>query len=156
MITCTFEDGGQGKLRHVTTDCILEKDNKILLIKRAKFLREGGKWGLPGGYLDRDENVGAGVVREILEETGYNASNLILFMLNSNPARPREDRQNVNMTFIGTLGEKVADPDHETDDVQWYGVDALPSEPELAFDHHMILSRYLDYRREKFMLPIVI
>lgn len=156
MITCTFEDGGMGSLRHITTDCILEKDNKILLIKRASHLLEGGKWGLPGGYLDRDENIQTGAVREVVEEAGYTADNLTLFMINSNPNRPREDRQNFNVTFVATLGEKVGEPDHETDDVQWYGVDQLPTEENLAFDHHMILSRYLEYRKEKFTLPILI
>jgi len=156
MITCTFEDGGTGSLRHVTTDCILEKDNKILLIKRAAHLSEGGKWGLPGGYLDRDEDMKTGVAREVMEEAGYKITNLILFLINSSPNRPREDRQNFNVTFIAEVGEKVSEPDHEVDDVQWYLVDALPSEEELAFDHHMILTRYLEYRKQKFALPILI
>jgi len=156
MINCTFEDGGTGSLRHTTLDCLLEKDNKILLIKRAMHLSEGGKWGLPGGYLDRDEDLKTGAVREVLEETGYKANNLVAFMINSNPARPREDRQNVNFTFIGDVGEKIGEPDHETDDVQWYTVDELPSEGELAFDHHMILTKYLEYRKANFALPIII
>jgi ADP-ribose pyrophosphatase YjhB (NUDIX family) len=156
MINCTFEDGGKGSLRHATLDCVLEKDNKILLIKRAAHLFEGGKWGLPGGYLDRDETMKVGAAREVVEETGYKVSNLEYFLINSNPARPREDRQNINFTFIGEIGEKIGEPDNETDDVQWYGVDALPKEENLAFDHHMILSKYLEYRKEKFQLPILI
>ena len=119
-------------------------------------LSEGGKWGLPGGYLNRDETMKVAAAREVLEETGYEVHNLEYFLINSNPARPREDRQNVNFTFIGEIGEKVGEPDNETDDVQWYGVDELPTEENLAFDHHMILSKYLEYRNEKFALPILI
>lgn len=156
MITCTFEDGGKGALRHVTLDCILEQDDKILLIKRAAHLSEGGKWGLPGGYLDRDEDVKSGVAREVLEETGHKASDLTFFLINSNPHRPREDRQNFNVSFIGKIGERVADFDHEVDEVQWFSVELLPKEEELAFDHYMILSRYLEYRKKKFTLPILI
>ncbi len=35
MITCTFEDGGKGTLRHDVVHGIVEKDGKILFVKRA-------------------------------------------------------------------------------------------------------------------------
>jgi ADP-ribose pyrophosphatase YjhB (NUDIX family) len=57
MIICKFEDGGEAKLRHVVVDTLVLKDNKILLIKRTGKLLEGGKWGLLGGYVERDENI---------------------------------------------------------------------------------------------------
>lgn len=55
MITCTFEDGGRGKLRHAVVNAIILKENKILLVKRSPKITEGGKWGLVGGFMDRDE-----------------------------------------------------------------------------------------------------
>jgi hypothetical protein len=72
MITCEFEDGGKGKLRHVTVNALVIKDDKILLGKRGtlangKPLDEAGKWSLLGGFMGRDENLEEGLRREIME-----------------------------------------------------------------------------------------
>jgi 8-oxo-dGTP diphosphatase len=156
MITCIFEDQGKGSLRHVTVDVILEQDNKLLLVKRAQHLSEGGKWALPGGFLDRNETVEQGARREIVEESGYKVENLTFFMLISHPDRPREDRQNVNLSFIADVGEQVQKPDAETEGVQWFGIASLPPTEDIAFDHSMIIKKYLEYRRNHFQLPILI
>ncbi|MFC1840828.1 NUDIX domain-containing protein [Thermodesulfobacteriota bacterium] len=46
---------------------IVEKDNKIILLKRA-LSPEKGKWVMPGGYVDRGEVVEDAAVRETREE----------------------------------------------------------------------------------------
>ena len=46
---------------------VVEKDNKIILLKRA-FSPEQGKWVMPGGYVDRGEVVEDAAVREAREE----------------------------------------------------------------------------------------
>ena len=50
---------------------IVEKDEKIILLKRA-FSPERGKWVMPGGYVDRGERVEDAAVRETMEECGIN------------------------------------------------------------------------------------
>ena len=57
MIRCTFESGTAATLRHVVLHAVVEKDGALLLVRRAERLTEGGKWGLPGGFLDRDETL---------------------------------------------------------------------------------------------------
>ena len=63
MVTCTFESGARAALRHVVVHAVVERDGALLLVKRAAHLTEGGKWGLPGGFLDRDERLADGVLR---------------------------------------------------------------------------------------------
>lgn len=46
---------------------IVEKENKIILLKRA-FSPEKGKWVMPGGYVDRGEMVEDAAIRETREE----------------------------------------------------------------------------------------
>lgn len=48
---------------------ILEWKNAIVLLKRG-INPQKGKWVLPGGYVDRGEEVEAAAVRETLEECG--------------------------------------------------------------------------------------
>ncbi len=53
------------------TSVILEKDGKVLLIKRSQEPLKG-YWCLPGGYIDYEEKPEDAAVRETGEETGLN------------------------------------------------------------------------------------
>ena len=74
MITCQFEKGHKANLRHVCVNALVLKDNQVLLGKRGTVkgekILEFGKWGLIGGFLDRDETLEEGLKREVLEESG--------------------------------------------------------------------------------------
>ena len=48
---------------------ILEMDGKIVLLRRA-INPQKGKWVMPGGYVDRGEEVKAAALRETEEECG--------------------------------------------------------------------------------------
>lgn len=156
MITCVFEKGCQTFLRHVVLHAIVEKDGKLLLEKRAADLLEGGKWALPGGFLDRNETAGQGALRELKEETGWEGEVISLFRINSNPQRPKEDRQNVVFEFIIKPKRKVSLPDNEVSKVEWIPINKLLPFEEFAFDHGETLKSYLEYRKKPFPLPIII
>ena len=155
MITCTFEDGSRGSLRHVALHAVVERDERLLLVKRAQHLSEGGKWGLPGGFLDRDETAANGVLRELLEETGWTGRVMTLLRVNSRPDRPHEDRQSVAFDFVIEPLEKQGEPDSESSDVQWMMLEHVLS-LDLAFDHMETVRSYLDFRRRLVTAPILI
>lgn len=155
MITCTFEDGGRARLRHVVVHAVVERRGRLLLVKRAPNLSEGGKWGLPGGFLDRDETLVNGVLRELLEETGWTGRVVTLLRVNSRPDRPREDRQNVAFDFVIEALEKQGEPDAESSDVQWMMLEHVLS-LDLAFDHMETIRSYADFRRRIVTAPILI
>jgi ADP-ribose pyrophosphatase YjhB (NUDIX family) len=48
---------------------ILEMDSKIVLLRRG-IQPQKGKWVMPGGYVDRGEEVKAAAIRETEEECG--------------------------------------------------------------------------------------
>jgi 8-oxo-dGTP diphosphatase len=155
MITCTFEKGYQASLRHLVVHAIVEKENGILLVKRAGDLLESGKWALPGGYLDRDETGPEGALRELREETGWEGEVVSLFRINTNPNRPKEDRQNISLDYLVRPTKKVGEGDHESSRVEFITFEALPSLGELAFDHGETIALYIKYRKELFTLPLV-
>jgi ADP-ribose pyrophosphatase YjhB (NUDIX family) len=154
MISCSFEDGKKALLRHTVVDILVIKDDKILLVKRAPHLLCGGKYGLIGGYVDRDENVSQAAQREILEETGYTSKIKEFFKIKDNPDRAQEDRQNIAFVFIAEAIEQVGEPDNESTEVKWFNLDNLPHPDEFAFDHYEDIQQYKAHLSEPFHLPI--
>ncbi len=156
MITCTFENGNKAKLRHVVVHAIIEMDGKLLLEKRTGDLLESGKWGLPSGFLDRDETAAACIVREVKEETGWESKVISLFRINTKPDRPHEDRQNVAIEFLVRPMKKTGEPDKESSKVEWIPIDKLIPLTDFAFDHGESIRLYLTYRKTPFPLPIMV
>jgi len=157
MITCKFEDGNTAShgLRHVTVDTLVIKNSQILLIKRTRKLLEGGKWGLIGGFVDRDETLKQAVSREVIEESGYKVKNIQLLTIRDNPDRPNEDRQNISFVYICEAIEKVGESDWEVDDQQWFDFKDIPTEEKIAFDHFKNIELFLEHLDKKLDLPIV-
>ncbi len=143
MIHCAFENGGKASLRHVVADVLVLKESKILLVRRVNTLLEGGKWGLVGGFIERDENLIDACHREIFEETGYRIKDITLLTVRHNPDRPHEDRQNIAFVFFCTALEKEGKADWESDAQKWFSFDKLPKESEIAFDHYKNITLYL-------------
>ena len=127
----------------------------LLLAKRAPHLSEGGKWGLPGGFLDRDETLAEGVLRELFEETGWTGRLVTLLRVNSRPDRPHEDRQNVAFDFVIEPLEKRGEADSESSDVKWIPMEQVLG-LDLAFDHMDTVRSYADFRRRSITTPILI
>ena len=142
MITCYFEDDNKASLRHVVADVIVLKDDKILLGKRSEKIIEGGKWGLIGGYMERDETISEGASREVLEETGWTIKDLTLIDINDQPERDHEDRQNICFAFYCTANQEVSKPDWENTELKWFDLNDLPPDELIAFDHLKTINKY--------------
>jgi 8-oxo-dGTP diphosphatase len=155
MIQCTFENGNQNSLRHVTVGCLVVQNGKILLAKRSPKLLEGGKWCFLGGYVNRDETTAQAGIRETMEESGWEVTDLKLFRVNDNPNRPHEDRQNVDILYLAAAVKKTGEKDWESDDVQWFALDDLPPADQIAFDHLNTIELYKKYLKTPFPVPVL-
>jgi ADP-ribose pyrophosphatase YjhB (NUDIX family) len=156
VITCVLENGSRTALRHVAVHAVMERQGALLLVKRAPHLPEGGKWALPGGFLDRDETLAEGVVRELREETGWDGRVTMLLRINSRPDRPHEDRQNVAFDFVVAPLARIREPDEEVSAAEWISIDALPPLDTLAFDHGDTIRAYLESRGRPAAPPFLI
>jgi ADP-ribose pyrophosphatase YjhB (NUDIX family) len=156
MIKCILENGRETSFRHVVADVIVTNgQNEILLVKRAVNLVNGGKYAIPGGFVDRDETIIDAGIREVLEETGYAAESLLLFRIIDNPNRPQEDRQNIAFLYIAKVkgGEKALN--NEVSEIKWFNLSQLPDKDQFAFDHYENIQLYIKYLKEKFAIPII-
>ena len=150
MITCIFEDGGKGNLRHTVTNAIILKENNILLVKRAKKLTEGGKWGLVGGFMERDETLEQALRREVFEEVGFRLKKVSFFTVIDIPNRKGSNWQNLNFIYVCRPGEREGKADWESTEQKWFDLNNLPKEEQIAFDHYQIIKLYLKNKSTAF------
>jgi 8-oxo-dGTP diphosphatase len=112
----------------VGANCVIERDDGALLLVRVVY-RDG--WGLPGGLINRREDVDACARREVREETGL-AVDLLGEPAVVVDARP----QRIDVVFrarpaAGADPDSVRPRSPEVSDVRWFPASALPQlQPE--------------------------
>lgn len=115
----------------------LDEVPEILLIQRLdppfKDL-----WALPGGFMEMEETLEETARRELMEETGIRAGELIRFDTYDKPGRDPRGRT-ITQVFVTIWKTDMGIPKAGSDasGIQWFGLHQLP---ELAFDHKKIVS----------------
>ena len=147
-----------GKLRPACPNCgfvqflnpvpgvvvVIEKDGRVLLGKRAGGFGKG-KWGLPQGYIEFDEDFLTAAIREVKEETGLNVEIRSILNVVSNQLSPSLHTLAITLLAGVKTGELCACDDLET--LEWFPLSGPL--PEIAFeaDEH-IIRRYHKTRHE--------
>ncbi|MES2485027.1 MAG: NUDIX hydrolase [Bacteroidota bacterium] len=124
----------------VTTDAVVFKkidgENHILFIKR-KNDPDKGKWALPGGFVDENEDLPIAAARELEEETGLILNNMEQLGAFGKPGRdPRGHMVSVAYTGFAP-DDAVAVGADDAEEAQWFMIKTLP---EMAFDHADIVT----------------
>lgn len=123
----------------------MESIPEILLVQRKEDPFKG-MWALPGGFMEIQESLEEAARRELLEETGIRAGDLIRFDTYDIPGRDPRGRtitQVFVMIWNRDMGEPVAGSD--AGDLHWFDLTGLP---ELAFDHAGIVADVIRMIRE--------
>jgi len=123
----------------VTVDAILISPNKsVLLIERGREPFKG-KWALPGGFINMDEELAVACQRELEEETGLRVGELKQFRAYGGVNRDPRHRTISVLFYTFTEEELLACAGDDAAKTQWFPLDELP---ELAFDHQQILEEF--------------
>jgi 8-oxo-dGTP diphosphatase len=112
----------------------------VLLIERGADPFQG-RWALPGGFVDIDEDLHDAAVRELAEETGVVIHNLE--QLGAYGAPDRDPRMRVVAVAFWTMVSDLKEPVGGDDAADAFLVpieEALSDTARLAFDHHQILT----------------
>lgn len=123
----------------------------VLMVQRKNEPFQG-RWALPGGFVDPDEDLPDAALRELAEETGIRLTHADL----TDPSpygRPGRDPRGRTITIAyvavaSDLPDPVAADDAAA--AAWRGVTEVLSSPlSIAFDHEQILLDALERARPR-------
>lgn len=147
---CAWCGGGlsrkpaQGALRLVCESCgrityenpitgvagiILSPEGKILLGLRGAKETKGGKWCIPCGHVEYNEDIRHALVREMREETGFLVRPLRVYETYSNFHEPQA--HSTGVWFLAEVTAGYAKSGDDVAEVRFFSADELPP---LAFD----------------------
>lgn len=131
----------------VSADCVVIDPftEEVLLIERKNEPFKN-MWAFPGGFVEDNETVESGVLRELKEETGLEGIPVKLVGVFSKPDRDPRARV-ITLAYLAHVDKKFVHPVAGDDarHVKWFPTD---DHPPLAFDHKEILLSALELSRE--------
>lgn len=105
---------------------LLERDGRVLLMRRAGTGFFDGLYSLPGGHVEEGESLRATAIREMAEELGIVLDEVDLSVVGVVHRRSDTNRIDFFLAAHRWRGEpKIAEPD-KCDALQWFARDALP------------------------------
>jgi 8-oxo-dGTP diphosphatase len=110
---------------------------KLLLVNRKREPFKG-KWCLPGGFVNLDEELETAAARELAEETGL--AGVRLEQIHAFGSVGRDPRGRViTVTFMGIVeeGHKEVKAGDDAAKARWFDTGKLPK--DLAFDHNEVV-----------------
>jgi 8-oxo-dGTP diphosphatase len=126
-----------------TADIILQRDSKILMVRRRKDPFKG-QLALPGGFINEGETAEEAARREAIEETTLEVEPIEILGVYSDPKRdPR--KHIMSIVFVGIIvgGSDKAGDDAES--IEWVELGTIEKQ-EIAFDHAQILRDYKKWK----------
>ncbi|WP_018587430.1 NUDIX hydrolase [Salinispora arenicola] len=101
---------------------VLDDRERLLLMRRHRFVFDRWVWELPGGYVDDDEHPARCAVREVEEETGWRPQ-AVEPLLSFQPWVGTADAE--NLLFLARRAEYIGAPVdvNEAEQVAWIPLD---------------------------------
>jgi 8-oxo-dGTP diphosphatase len=134
---------GQYRNPTPTVDVILERDSKVLMIRRKKDPFKD-LLALPGGFVNEGETVEDAMKREAMEETSLEVHPIEILGVYSDPRRdPR--KHIVTVVFVGIIVDGEIRAGDDAASIEWIQLAEIGRQ-QLAFDHAQILGDYQQWR----------
>ena len=141
-----------------TVDAVVIRGDEILMVKRAKTPGKGFL-ALPGGFLNYDERIHDGIIRELQEETTITVSDWALhrqlgkvqyfdYLFRDGRGRCITHAGLIELSGYEARPEVLGADDALVEGTQWYPISYILANYELIFaDHHHIITEMLKHRK---------
>ena len=101
------------------------RDDRVMLVRE----RSDNLWTLPGGWADQNESPREGILREIKEESGFDAEIHTLYAVKDrdrNPYQPKYPVSIYKLFFTATTRGGSAESNLEVSEIDFFTEDDLP------------------------------
>lgn len=110
------------------------KDNKLLMYRRANTGWQDGKYGIPAGHLESNENVLNAAVREAKEESNLDVNINDLKLVHTShrifiPGKSIETNLDyIDLVFLAKkwTGEPIITSENKSDEMIWVDLNDIP------------------------------
>ena len=114
---------------------ITDELGRVLLLEHV--FRVGSGWGIPGGFLEKDEQPEEALRRELREEIELEIESAEIAFV-----RTLKKVKQIEVIFRCRPAGPVGRRNGEIKTAEWFGLDNLP--PELSKDQHELIGRALN------------
>jgi mutator protein MutT len=121
----------------VTAGAIIFNDAGEVLLLKHRF-RAGSGWGIPGGFLELDEQPEQALRRELHEEIGLDVHHVEIFT-----ARSFKKPRQVEILFRCRANAQVKPQTIEVERAEWFSLQNLPA--GLPQDQRLLIERATSY-----------
>jgi 8-oxo-dGDP phosphatase len=113
------------RMHRAAVIALVDDEDRVLMIWRHRFVTDRWGWELPGGLVDEGEEPREAAIRELEEETGYQAGRLE-HLFTYQPMVGMVDAEHV--VFVGRDPVKVAEPVDATEAgrIEWIPLASVP------------------------------
>lgn len=136
----------------ISVQLIVQNEEKILLLKRKNTGYEDGKYCLPGGHLEKNEEIRSAIIREAKEEIGIEINKKDLQLYKILNRKINEEVEYIDFIFITTTwkGKIINKENDKCEEIIWKDKNKLP-DSTIEFIKEIIKndsSIYMEYNWE--------
>lgn len=119
----------------VIAGCVVEKDNKILMVQEGLDFCYG-QWNFPAGHVDEFENITDAAIREVKEETGLDVKLKGILPICETELR---NETHIIIRFVAeVIGGEIKFDSNEILDVKWLNIEDIEKMTEKELRNYWV------------------
>lgn len=119
----------------VIAGCVVEKDNKILMVQEGLDFCYG-QWNFPAGHVDEFENITDAAIREVKEETGLEVKLKGILPICETELR---NETHIIIRFVAeVIGGQIKFDSNEILDVKWLNIEDIEKMTEKELRNYWV------------------